>query len=200
MSFETRWAIGVSALAAATVRSRLLGRFTTTRQLLDEATPDAEVQEALEDPGAGFVTLTKDGRLRGCIGNLVAVGPLAKAVIRNARKAMTDPRTAPVTINEWPQLRIEVSVLSEPQAIEFDGRSQLTAALRPGVDGLTLRHGDRRATFLPSVWKSLTSPERFVSALLTKGGWDSWPADMRAERYTAKTYTDHPPRPQLEPT
>lgn len=198
MTFQTRWAAGITALAAASVKSRLLSRFTTPECLLDETTSDEEVRRALDAPGAGFVTLTKDGRLRGCIGNVTAIRPLYKTVVHHARQAMTDPRMAPVTIDEWPHLAIEVSVLSQPEAMDAVGRAEVTAALRPGIDGLILRQGDRRATFLPSVWKTLTTPDRFVAALLAKGGWDDWPSDMTAARYGTESFTDHPPRPHLE--
>lgn len=107
---------------------------------------------------------------------------------------------AAVTVDEWPHLTIEVSILSQPRPIDVDTPADLLASLRPDVDGLTLRRGSQRATFLPSVWKTLKSPERFVAGLLAKGGWDEWPTDIQIERYTTETYTDHPPRPQLEPT
>lgn len=200
MSFETRWASGVRTLAATAVRSRLLERYDTPRQLLDDTAFDPDIREAFSAPGASFVTLTKDGRLRGCIGNLVADRPLSTALVHHARRATTDPRMAAVTVDEWPHLTIEVSILSQPRPIDVDTPADLLASLRPDVDGLTLRQGSKRATFLPSVWKTLKSPERFVAGLLAKGGWDEWPTDIQIERYTTETYTDHPPRPQLEPT
>jgi len=198
---ENDWATAVSGLAVAAVGARLTGRVHSAGQLLAEVTPIPEVIEAMTRPGSSFVTLRRDGRLRGCIGNLVAHRALHLTIVHNAKQAMTDPRLAPVTIDEWPQLSIDVSVLSEPEPMEIAGRDELLTSLRPGVDGLTLWLGDRRTTFLPTVWESLDTPEKFVSGLLAKGGWGpAWPADLRAERYTTRSFTSPPPRPQLEAT
>ena len=67
----------------------------------------------LAEPGACFVTLMKDGELRGCIGSLEAERALGEDVAENARAAaLRDPRFAPLTAAEWPRCRVEVSLLS----------------------------------------------------------------------------------------
>lgn len=72
----------------------------------------------LNEPGACFVTLTEGGRLRGCIGSLVAHRSLGKDVAEHAVDAATrDPRFTPVTAAEYPLLNVEVSVLGEPEPI-----------------------------------------------------------------------------------
>jgi AMMECR1 domain-containing protein len=70
----------------------------------------------------------------------------------------------------------------------------MTAALRPGVDGLLIEAGDHRATFLPTVWKKLARPEDFVAALLDKAGLAAgdWPAALQAWRYTTVEVADGP--------
>ncbi|TQL76121.1 uncharacterized protein (TIGR00296 family)/AmmeMemoRadiSam system protein A [Stackebrandtia endophytica] len=196
---DDSWADAVSGLAVAAVAARLAGRICSAGQLLAEVTTDGKIVEALSRTGASFVTLRRESRLRGCIGNLATNRALHLSIVHNARQAMVDPRLEPVVIEEWPWLSIEVSVLSDSEPMDVTGRDDLLAALRPGVDGLTLLLGDRRTTFLPTVWESLGTPERFVSGLLAKGGWGpAWPADMRAERYTTRSYSSRPPRPQLE--
>lgn len=120
---------------------------------------------------ASFVTLTQDGRLRGCIGSLEAQRPLGEDVSRNARAAaLSDPRFAPLAREELAATRIEVSLLSTPRPLEFADHAELIARLQPGEDGLILECGAARATFLPQVWEGLPDPERFIAELKRKAG------------------------------
>jgi uncharacterized protein len=168
-------------LAIAAIAARLAGH------ALSGSEPDSA---ALRERGASFVTLEAAGRLRGCIGSLEPARPLYQDVIRNALRAMKDPRMPPVTAVEWPELTVSVAVLSAAEPLLCRTRDALLAALRPGVDGVILAHGRRRATFLPKVWQKLATPERFVAGLLAKGGWppDPWPANLAASRYTVIEY------------
>lgn len=129
------------------------------------------VPPQLGEPGACFVTLLKDGQLRGCIGTLEAHQSLGQDIIDNARRAaFSDPRFAPVSETELARLTLEVSVLTEPVALEVADENSLLASLRPGEDGLIVEYGGRRATFLPSVWEQLPEPRQFVAALKRKAG------------------------------
>lgn len=120
---------------------------------------------------ASFVTLTQDGRLRGCIGSLEAQRPLGEDVSHNARAAaLSDPRFAPLAREELAATRIEVSLLSTPRPLEFADHAELIARLQPGEDGLILECGAARATFLPQVWEGLPDPERFIAELKRKAG------------------------------
>jgi AmmeMemoRadiSam system protein A len=154
------------------------------------------VPPALRVTGASFVTLESSGCLRGCIGSLEPVRPLYLDVARNAIRATTDPRMPPVTAGEWPMLDVHVSVLTTPEPLVADGQADLLALLRPGVDGLILADGVRRATFLPAVWGKLGDPVEFLAALLVKGGWSSgeWPDGITIARYTAVEFHDPAPR------
>lgn len=146
--------------------------------------------------GASFVTLESRGQLRGCVGTLDAVRPLYLDVQRNARRAMHDPRLPEVTGADWSALDVKVSVLSAPEPVPVSSRVELLAVLRPGVDGLLLEAGTRRATFLPAVWQKLADPEHFLAALLTKGGWPArgWPDGLAVCRYTSVEFVDKAPR------
>jgi uncharacterized protein len=179
----------LARLGAAAVGAALTGRSGSVG-------PPEEQQ--LRGPGATFVTLESAGVLRGCIGTLTPARPLYLDVVRNARKAMTDPRLPRVTAADWPTLDVSVSVLSPLSPLAVDGPAALVDALRPGVDGLALQAGGRRATFLPVVWEKLADPARFVAALLAKGGWSGWPAEMRVARYSAATFVDPAPRAPLQ--
>lgn len=172
-------------LAAAVVAAQLSGH------PLDPTAPEAP---ALRERGATFVTLTAGRRLRGCVGSLEPVRPRYRDVVHNAGRAMRDPRLPAVTAADWPALEVHVSVLSKPEPVAAGTREDLLATLRPGVDGLVLAAGGRRVTFLPSVWHQLTTAERFLAALLAKGGWPagSWPASLAAHRYTTAEFATYP--------
>jgi uncharacterized protein len=180
----------LTALAVSTVHDRLLGT---------DSAPAEPAAGSLRSPGASFVTLERHGRLRGCIGTLLAVRPLYQDVVRNALKAMRDPRLPPVDRRDWPELDVSVSVLTEPEPLPADDRATLLAALRPGEDGLLLTDPYHRATFLPAVWAKLPDPDRFLDHLLAKGGWPpgTWPPDLIASRYRSAEFTDRAPRDAL---
>ena len=130
--------------------------------------PDAP---RLHAKGATFITLTKDGDLRGCIGSLRRSRTLGDDVLANAvAAAMEDPRFPPLEAEELDAIAIEVSVLSEPEFLDFFGEEELLAQLRPGEDGLIIFSGCRSATFLPQVWEQLPEPRRFLAALKHKAG------------------------------
>jgi AmmeMemoRadiSam system protein A len=182
----------LAQLAVAAIAARL-GRAGPPGPTVAGTAPGST---ALRAPGASFVTLEAGGRLRGCIGSLEPSRPLYQDVIRNALRAMADPRLPPVTAADWPDLDVSVSVLSAAESLPCLTREALLAALRPGEDGLILSHGRRRATFLPKVWQKLTTPERFVAGLLAKGGWpaEHWPAGICAGRYRVHEFYDKAPR------
>lgn len=177
----------LTGLAVAAVAARLAGH------ALDGPPP---ASAALRADGASFVTLKNDGHLRGCVGSLQPVQPLYRDVARNAVRATADPRLPPVTVDDWPGLEVSVAVLSAPEEVACPDRASLLAALRPGVDGLTLTQGTRRATFLPAVWEKFPDPERFLAALLVKGGWParSWPSGLTANRYTTVEFRERAAR------
>ena len=124
--------------------------------------------------------------MRGCVGSLDAVRPLAADVADNARgAAFRDPRFAPLTKEEWPQCRIEVSLLSVPKPLRFADEDDLLSQLRPGEDGVILESGGRRGTFLPQVWDSLPAPRSFLRELMKKASLapDERLARCRVSRY-----------------
>jgi len=142
----------------------------------------------LFEPGAVFVTLTEaDGELRGCIGTLQAFQPLVEDVREHAAAAATqDYRFSPVTLEEVAGLNIEISRLTTPQPLEYDTPEELLRRLRPGVDGLILRDGRNRATFLPQVWEKVPRPEDFLGHLCLKMGA---PANLwRKKKLEAEVY------------
>lgn len=164
------------ALARAALEQRLLGRDP----------PAGEPAPWLRQPGAVFVTLTVDGHLRGCVGSLEAERPLVEDLRANAvAAALRDPRFPPVTADELPRIRIEVSELSPPRPLVAGTEAEALEKLRPGVDGLILEHAGGRSTFLPQVWEQLPDPITFLRHLKRKAGMpaEGWDDSIRLARY-----------------
>ena len=146
-------------------------------------------EPALREQRASFVTLTIEGRLRGCIGALEAARPLVRDVSLHAYSAaFRDPRFPPVDHADASQLHIHISILSLPTPIQFRSEAELCALLRPGSDGLIIALGSRRATFLPSVWETLPDPKEFLSRLKMKGDFPQDAEHYEAWRYTTESF------------
>lgn len=147
---------------------------------------------ALRPDAASFVTLQIDGELRGCIGTLEAYRPLVADVAANAwAAAFRDSRFPPLAPAEEKLLTLHISVLTTPEPLSVRNEADLLGRLRPGVDGLVLADGMRRATFLPSVWEQLPDPRDFVAHLKRKAGLPArhWSATMRVERYEVEEFS-----------
>ena len=126
---------------------------------------------ALQRHSGTFVTLKIGGRLRGCIGSLSAAESIVDGVRQNAvNAAMRDPRFAPLSADELEDVDIEVSVLTQPRPLNFDGPRDLISRLQVGKDGVIIRQDTASATFLPQVWEQLPHPEDFLSQLCLKAG------------------------------
>lgn len=153
------------------------------------ARPDAAW---LAEPKAVFVTITKHGQLRGCVGQLAAHLPLFDAV-RTAAKAAAfeDARFAPLQAAELDEVQIEVSVLSPLESVAAEDEADLLEQLRPGVDGLVLTHGAASGVFIPEVWKQLPDKRQFVTHLKRKAGLpEHWLPGTRAQRFTAQCWEE----------
>ena len=125
----------------------------------------------LEENGAAFVTINKEPneQLRGCIGSLQAYRPLYKDIIINAQAAaLRDPRFRPLDVEELDQISIEVSILSEPQLLQYTDIDDLKRKVVPFEDGIVLKLDGRQATYLPQVWKQLPKFDDFFSSLCMK--------------------------------
>lgn len=152
------------------------------------APPPPDRPGCLGRPGAAFVTLTREGRLRGCIGSPLAWRSLAEDIVDNAFKAaFRDPRFPPLTKAELTGLSLSVSVLTPPVAMGFADEADLLAQLRPHRDGLIIEDGGSRALFLPAVWEQLPDPRAFLTHLKLKAGLqaDHWSSSFCAGRFEA---------------
>ena len=141
---------------------------------------------ALAQPGATFVTLKRARELRGCMGSIRPVRPLGVDIRANAvAAAFGDPRFPPLAAFEFGKVQVEVSLLTADEPIAVVDEDDLLARLRPGLDGLILQFGQRRATFLPQVWDALPDPREFLAALKRKAGLpeEFWSPQMNVSRY-----------------
>ena len=151
-----------------------LARQALERGVKGQELPPLEAESLsprLQAQGASFVTLTVRGSLRGCIGALEPYQPLAEDVREHTvAAALNDFRFPPVKPEELPNIHIEISRLTIPEPLEYTTPEDLLARLRPGIDGVLLRDGLRRATFLPQVWEKIPDPAQFLDYLCQKMG------------------------------
>jgi AmmeMemoRadiSam system protein A len=151
-----------------------LARRTLTSVVSHAASPSINPEElgaALRRPRACFVTLTDSGSLRGCIGHVFPRVPLYQAVIEGVEKAaLQDPRFPPTQPSEVFKLKIEISVLSDPQPLLFASPEDLISQLQPHTHGVVLQIRGRTATFLPQVWRHIPEKVEFLDRLAMKAG------------------------------
>jgi len=153
--------------------------------------PTAQVAVPDEKYGC-FVTLTRHGRLRGCIGYIEGFMPLSAAVIENAGSAaIHDTRFEPITEKELPDISIEISVLTLPETIVYNDANDLLQQIIPGEDGIVLQKGSCRATFLPQVWTQLPDKIVFLEQLAAKAELtpESW-SSATIKRYRVQHFNE----------
>ncbi|MBM4345131.1 MAG: AmmeMemoRadiSam system protein A [Deltaproteobacteria bacterium] len=185
---ESPWTQAQQSVLATLVWRALL--FGLRGQRFGRGAPpfDPTQEDWLKPKAATFVTLHRDGALRGCIGTLEPIHPLGESVARNAQSAaFDDPRFAELRAEEWPRLSADISVLSPHAPLSANSMDDLLAKLAPGRDGLVVRARGLGATFLPAVWDDLPQPKAFVDHLWRKAGLPAgaWPADLALATYTA---------------
>jgi AmmeMemoRadiSam system protein A len=139
----------------------------------------------LQEPRGAFTTIHLRGHLHGCVGYILPALPLYATVAETAASAaMNDPRFVPLTTEEAPEIRVEISVLSTPFVITPE-------QVQPGVHGLIVSDGRRRGLLLPQVapehgW----SAEEFLihTCLKARLPGDAWRRGARMEAFTAEIF------------
>jgi len=126
--------------------------------------PEIDIKNAkLNKTGGVFVTLKKQGRLRGCIGNIVGQGSYGRGIGENVlNAAFHDPRFEPLDYSELEDVDIEISLLSPLKRVS-DWRK-----IRLGKDGVMIKRGEAGGVFLPQVGEEITDLESFLSLLCTE--------------------------------
>lgn len=171
-----------------------LARKTLEEKLESRGAAFEPVDSQLQEHGATFVTLKIDEKLRGCIGNLEPVSSIWEGVRRNAiNAAFHDHRFSPLTREELGLVRVDISVLSQPEKLDYSDGDDLIQKLRPGIDGVILRDGAKGATFLPQVWDQIPTVELFLSHLCLKAGLvkDLWKVEkLEIQTYQVQHFTE----------
>ncbi len=147
----------------------------------------------LTQKAATFVTLEQSHRLRGCIGSLRAHRAMFEDIVHNARAAaFEDPRFPPLRADEYDALSFEVSVLSRPEPVEYETVEALKKKIKPGRDGIILKMGEYRATFLPQVWNEVEKFDDFFAFLCLKAGLGKECLKLHPsiERYRVEAFSD----------
>jgi AmmeMemoRadiSam system protein A len=145
------------------------------------------LSKILQEEGASFVTLTYKGNLRGCVGALEPYQSLVEDVREHAiAAAFQDYRFPPIRPAEVKDIQIEISYLTRPTILAYTHPNDLLEMLRPNIDGVVLRDGMSRATFLPQVWEKVLNPEDFLEQLCLKMG--SAPDLWRRKKLEVLTY------------
>lgn len=128
-----------------------------------------KIPAVLTQFGASFVTLKRNGELRGCIGSIYPTKPLILDIIDNAKNAaFQDSRFEPLAEDEFEGLEISVSILSAIERIDFKDERDLLSKIHP--HGIIIVERDKRAVYLPVVWEQLPDKEIFLNSLKEKAG------------------------------
>ena len=152
------------ALARQSIIHEFQNRGNKLKSLKDKAS-----SLILEENRGTFVTLHKNRKLRGCIGNIEPVKNIFQGVQDNAKNAaFNDTRFSPLSLEELDETIIEVSILTQPENIDYTDIQDLITKLKPGIDGVIIKKDYNSATFLPQVWKQLKDPEIFLKHLCIK--------------------------------
>ncbi len=175
----------------------LEARKTISARLSGKTDPWAETKDlpaVFNEKRGTFVTLTTHGNLRGCIGHIIPQETLIEGIRENSvNAAFRDPRFAPLTQNEWKDVHIEISILTEPKPLAYADGNDLLDKLRPGVDGVIIKKGFHQSTFLPQVWEQLPDKKAFLNHLCLKAGLDqnAWTkGDLEVSTYQVQAFEE----------
>ena len=150
---------------------------------------------ALQQPGACFVTLHKNGTLRGCYGSIFAWRTLLEDLRANAENAaLRDPRFPPLDRNEWDATTISVTLMTPLERLHIRDEDDLLSQLQPHLDGLVIEDDGKRSVFLPVVWSTLPNKRDFLEQLKLKAGLarTHWSAKFCAHRFRAIQTQEEP--------
>jgi AmmeMemoRadiSam system protein A len=154
-----------------------------------------DLSQTLKEKKGTFVTLWKNNKLRGCIGDLESEKSIYQSVIDNClASALLDSRFTPLENDELDDIKIEISVLSELKKLpDFTSSDAFLKYLDKYKPGLLIKKEGYQATFLPQVWEDLTFAELFISHLCEKAGLekDEWKKmDLGIYQYSAEVFKE----------
>ncbi len=176
------------SVARKTIEQRLFNK-------RDQDQSDSEMSSKFSEKRGTFVTLTINEALRGCIGHIIPQESLIEGIRVNAiNAAFRDPRFRPLSKQEWENVKIEISILTDPRPLAYSDADDLLNKLRPGEDGVIIKKGLRQATFLPQVWDQLPDKREFLTHLCMKAGMDghAWKKEkLDVFTYQVQAFEEH---------
>lgn len=147
-----------------------LARSTIERFVKNEKIEKPEnYPEGFDEKRGVFCTITKNKKLRGCIGLPYPIKPLIDAVTDAAQSVCEDPRFPPLKRDELNKIKVEISILTEPELIAVNKPDEYPDKISKD-DGLILRYGPYEGLFLPQVWEHLPDKKDFLDNLCLKAG------------------------------
>jgi len=155
---------------------------------------EANLEPELKETRGVFVTLHKQGNLRGCIGHIEPVQEVYLDVIDNVlAAAFEDNRFSPLPAEELEEIDVEISVLTQPKKLVYTSAEELLRQLEPLRDGVIIKRGYQGATYLPQVWEDLPDKQEFLSSLCMKAGLsaEAWQVgDLEVQTYQAEVFAE----------
>jgi AmmeMemoRadiSam system protein A len=175
-------------LARKTIEQELSGRKTSDQGEVLASPRFAERRGT-------FVTLTINKNLRGCIGHIIPQESLLDGIRENSiNAAFKDPRFNPLSLKEWPSVKIEISILTDPAPLAYSDADDLLKKIRPDIDGVIIKKGFYQSTFLPQVWEQLPDKKEFFTHLCLKAGMDGneWrKGNLEVYTYQVQAFEEH---------
>ena len=144
--------------------------------------------------GASFVTIYKNGELRGCIGTIVPHQAVVHDIAQNTYKAAKeDSRFSPIEPKELKDLTISISLLTDYEEIKYTDEADLLSKIKAGSDGIIIRDGNRQSVYLPSVWEQLPKKQEFLNSLKIKAGLSPtyWSNNIKTYRFRVVEISKH---------
>ena len=175
-----------------------VARKTIERELFKDkavAQEDEFYSPRFSEKRGTFVTVTINDNLRGCIGHIIPQETLLEGIKENAINAVfKDPRFPPLSKREWGDIKVEISILTDPSILKYSDADDLIKKIRPNVDGVIIKKGYYQATFLPQVWEQLPEKKEFFTHLCLKAGMDGdeWKnGKLEVYTYQVQAFEEH---------
>lgn len=147
-----------------------LARDIIERHLKDEKIDIEDYPKKLDKKKGIFVTLNKNGELRGCIGIPEAHKSAIDNINEASKSVCNDPRFPPLSKEEIDEITVEVSILTKPEKIQGNEENEILQEINSREDGLILENGHNKGLFLPQVWEKIPNKRDFLGQLCFKGG------------------------------
>lgn len=168
----------VLEIARLSILNAFDGSFSFDKEALKKRYP------ILNNNAACFVTINLNGKLRGCIGSLVAHRPLLEDLVTNSKKAaFEDPRFKPLSYEEFKFCQIELSFLTPALKLQYKDVEELKSKVKVNEHGVILKHKGKQATYLPQVWEQIKTFDEFFDSLSKKAGFENSCLDENPEIY-----------------